>query len=161
MSTEPPKGLVDRIFYALFSTVPQGFLDRVFHGLLFTTAAGFVGFLALVIVHATIVEVPKEFYLAVSVLGGASFSLMLGLCGLQWLAGWWSARMQKGFAEGLLVPLAKGLAISVGVLILLAFALSLGEEYGLLRVHPVLYKWLGGLIVWAIITIFVMIMVFD
>jgi hypothetical protein len=48
--------------------------------------------------------------------------------------------------------------VTVGVLFLLVVALSLGEEYGLLRVHPVLYKWLGGLIAGAIITIFVMIM---
>ncbi len=161
MSTAP-KGFVDRVFYALFDTVPQGFLERVFHGLIITAVVGFVAMWVLLIVHAsTIVAVPKEFYVAAVVLGGASFTLMMVLCALQWLMGWWSARMQKGFVEGLLVPFAKGLMISVGVLFLLVVALGLGEQYGLMTVHPMLYKWLGGLIAGAIVTILVMIMISE
>jgi hypothetical protein len=160
MSATPPKSFVDRLFYALFRTAPQGFFDRVFHGLMITGIVGFVGWWALIIAYA-FVKVPKELSLVALLLLLGSFTLMLVLGGLQWLVGWWSARMQKGFVEGFLGPFFKGLAVGVGVLFLLILALSLGEEYGLLKVAPVLYKWLGGLIVGAIVTILVMIMISE
>jgi hypothetical protein len=144
--------LVDRVFY------PQGFLDRVFHGLVITALVGFLGMVAVVIVHATIVELPKEFYFAASVLLAGSFSLMLVLCGLAWVARWFASRVQKGYVDGLLWPFFKALAIFAGVLLV---GLSLGEEYRLLRVDPVLYKWIVGLLIGSLVTLFVLFMAHE
>ena len=47
------------------------------------------------------------------------------------------------------------------MLFVVAIGLSLGQEYGLLIVHPELFKWIGGLLAVIIVVIFLMVMMFD